>query len=164
MSRTSSIMGGVGSKSRSLGQIVKKSCLRARGHIFDPIFLKLDQDIFLDNMDWTGSKSRSQGQILLSLGTTLAQSPWNLIFSVDRCSAILFLLFCRGYQVDENIRVERIKPSMRKINCNDFCETCRAYHCNWDLILQSVDIKCVCKRRYCNFSHGPYGLKCFCLG
>mgnify|MGYP001562769297 CR=1 FL=1 len=50
ISRTSSIMGGVGSKSRSLGQIVEKSCLRARGHIFGPIFLKLAQDVCLDDI------------------------------------------------------------------------------------------------------------------
>ena len=50
MSRSSSIMGGVGSKSRSLGQIKVKSCLHSRGHIFSPIFLKLAQNVCLDNI------------------------------------------------------------------------------------------------------------------
>ena len=42
-------MGVVGSKSRSLGQIFENSCLHSRGHIFSPIFLKLDQS------DWPDS-------------------------------------------------------------------------------------------------------------
>ena len=43
-------MGGAGSKSRSLGQISVKSCIRPRSHIFDPIFLKLVQNVCLDNI------------------------------------------------------------------------------------------------------------------
>ena len=42
-------MGVVGSKSRSLDQILIKSCLHSRGHIFDPIFLKLGQNVCLDD-------------------------------------------------------------------------------------------------------------------
>ena len=34
-------MGQVGSKSRSLGQILEKPCVRFRGHIFTPIIIKL---------------------------------------------------------------------------------------------------------------------------
>ena len=40
-------MGVVGSKSRSLGQILEKSCLHSRGHIFDPIFFKLGQNDYM---------------------------------------------------------------------------------------------------------------------
>ena len=63
------IMGGVGSKSRSLGQILKKSCLHSRGHIFGPIFPKLAQNVCRDEMlveyDYgRGWIKRSQGQIL----------------------------------------------------------------------------------------------------
>ena len=43
-------MGGVGSKSRSLGQILEKACLHSRGHIFGLIFLKLAQDVCLDDI------------------------------------------------------------------------------------------------------------------
>ena len=50
MSWSSLIMDGVGSKSRSLGQILAKSCLHTRGHIFGPIFLKLAQNECLDNV------------------------------------------------------------------------------------------------------------------
>ena len=48
-SRTSSNMGGVGSKSRSVGQIFVKSCYHSRGHNFDPILIKLVQKANIDN-------------------------------------------------------------------------------------------------------------------
>ena len=64
-------MGHVGTKSRSPGQILEKPFVRSRAHIFGPIFLKLDQDLFLnDILDeiengscWV-KKTRSPGQIL----------------------------------------------------------------------------------------------------
>ena len=71
ISRTSSNMGGVGSKSRSLGQILVKSCYHSRGHNFDPIFIKLAQNAYIDNIldkfeyGWVGLKSRSLGQIFV---------------------------------------------------------------------------------------------------
>ena len=34
-------MGHVGSKTRSLGQFLEKSCVHSRGHNFDPIVMKL---------------------------------------------------------------------------------------------------------------------------
>ena len=49
-SRSSSIMGGVGSKCRSLGQILAKSCLHSSGHMFAPIFLILAQNDCLDGV------------------------------------------------------------------------------------------------------------------
>ena len=59
ISWSSSIMGGMGSKSRSLGQILVKSCLHSRGHNIDAIFLKLAQNVCLDNISgqfrsWVG--------------------------------------------------------------------------------------------------------------
>ena len=42
--------GVVGSKSRSLGQILEKACEHCRGHIFSPIFLKLAQKDCLDKI------------------------------------------------------------------------------------------------------------------
>ena len=66
-------MGGVKSKSRSLGQIFVKSCYHSRGHKFDPIFIKLAQNTYIDNISWTSSnmggvksKSRSVGQIFVN--------------------------------------------------------------------------------------------------
>ena len=59
-------MGCVGSKTRSLGQILEKSCVSSRGHIFSPIIMKLGQNVcqtFL-KMGHVGLKTRSQGQIL----------------------------------------------------------------------------------------------------
>ena len=50
ISRTSSNMGGVGLKSRSLGQIFVKSCYHSRGHNFYPIFIKLAQNTYIDNI------------------------------------------------------------------------------------------------------------------
>ena len=50
ISGTSLNMGQVGSKSRSVGQILGKPCLRSRGHIFCLIFFKLGQDVYLDDI------------------------------------------------------------------------------------------------------------------
>ena len=62
-------MGGIRSKSRSLGQIFVKSCYHTRGHNFDPIF-KLGQNANIDNISgqvriWVGSGLGSLGQIFV---------------------------------------------------------------------------------------------------
>ena len=49
-------MGNVGSKTRPLGQILGKPCVRFRGHIFSPIIMKFCQNVCLDK--------RPLGQIL----------------------------------------------------------------------------------------------------
>ena len=46
-SRTISKMGLVESKTRSLGQILEKPCVRSRGHIFSPLIMKLGQNVCL---------------------------------------------------------------------------------------------------------------------
>ena len=64
-------MVGVGSKSRSLGQIFVKSFYHSRGHNFDPFFIKIAQNAYIDNvsdkfnMGKIGPKSRSLGQIIV---------------------------------------------------------------------------------------------------
>ena len=40
-------MGQIGLSSRSLDQILEKSCVHSKGHSFDPIFMKLCQNINL---------------------------------------------------------------------------------------------------------------------
>ena len=50
ISRLSSNMGHVGSKSRSPGQISGNSCLHPRGHICYPILMKLCQNVCFDNI------------------------------------------------------------------------------------------------------------------
>ena len=65
-------MSHVGSKTRSLGHIFEKPCVRSRGHIFSLIIMKLGQNVCLDEskswaslkMGHVGSKTRSLGQIL----------------------------------------------------------------------------------------------------
>ena len=63
-------MGHVGSKTKSLGQILEKPCVLFRGQIFNPIIMKLSQNVCLDEisdefqMGHVGSKTRSLGQIL----------------------------------------------------------------------------------------------------
>ena len=64
-------MGDVRSKTRSLGQILEKPCVRSRGHIFSPIIMKLGQNICLDiisdgfeNESCHLQETRSLGQIL----------------------------------------------------------------------------------------------------
>ena len=49
-SRTTLKMGHVGSKIRSLGQMLEKPCVRSGGHIFSPILMKLDQNVFVDEV------------------------------------------------------------------------------------------------------------------
>ena len=43
-------MGHVGSKTRSVGQIIEKPCEHSRGHSFGPIIIKLAQNDHLDNI------------------------------------------------------------------------------------------------------------------
>ena len=43
-------MGYVGSKPRSLGQILEKSCVHSRGCIFSLIIFKLGQNVCLDKL------------------------------------------------------------------------------------------------------------------
>ena len=49
-SGTSLNLSHVGSKTRSLGQILEKPCERSRGHIFNPIIMKLGQNVCLDEI------------------------------------------------------------------------------------------------------------------
>ena len=69
-SHTSSKMSYVGSKTRSLGQILGKPCVRSRGHIFSPLIMKHSENVCLGEsrrslkMGHVGSKTRSVGQIL----------------------------------------------------------------------------------------------------
>ena len=43
-------MGNLGSKTRSVGQILEKPCVRSRGHIFSPIIMKHGQNVCLDEI------------------------------------------------------------------------------------------------------------------
>ena len=47
---SSSKLGHVGSKARSLGKILEKPHVRSRGHIFSPILMKLGQNVCLDEI------------------------------------------------------------------------------------------------------------------
>ena len=64
-SLTSLKMGHALSKTRSLGLMLEKPCVRSRGHIFNMIIMKLGQNFCLDEiLDKYRSKTRSLGQIL----------------------------------------------------------------------------------------------------
>ena len=43
-------MGHVGSKTRSLGQILEEPCVPSRGHIFSLIIMKLGENVSLDKI------------------------------------------------------------------------------------------------------------------
>ena len=45
ISRSSSKLGLVGSKTRSLGQILEKPCIHSKEHSFDPTFMKVCQNV-----------------------------------------------------------------------------------------------------------------------
>ena len=49
ISRSSSKLGHLGSKTRSPGQISGKSCYHSRGHIFQAIIINLAQNVCLDD-------------------------------------------------------------------------------------------------------------------
>ena len=49
ISRTNLEMGPVGSKTRSLGQMLENPCVYSRGHIFRLIFMKLGQNGYLND-------------------------------------------------------------------------------------------------------------------
>ena len=49
-SQTSLKIGHVGSKTRSLGEILEKPCVRSRGHIFSLIIMKLCQNVCVDEI------------------------------------------------------------------------------------------------------------------
>ena len=55
-SRSSLNLDHVGSKTRSLGQILKKNCVHFKGHSFDPKFMKLCQNV-------NSYKSRSSSKL-----------------------------------------------------------------------------------------------------
>ena len=61
ISRSSSKLGQVGLKTRSLGPILEKSCVHSKRHSFDPKFMKVWQSVNLGNIE---SKTRSLHQIL----------------------------------------------------------------------------------------------------
>ena len=50
MSRSSLTLGHVGSKTRSLGQILEKPCVDFRGHSFDEKVMKLLQNVNHDHI------------------------------------------------------------------------------------------------------------------
>ena len=70
ITRSSSKLGHVGSKTRSIGQILKKPCVHSRGHSFDLKFMKLYHDVIIIisrsslKLGHVGLKTRSLGQIL----------------------------------------------------------------------------------------------------
>ena len=53
ISRLSSNMGHVESKTRSVGQIIEKHCEHSRGHRFGPIIIKLAQNDYFNNISVT---------------------------------------------------------------------------------------------------------------
>ena len=68
-SQTSLKMGKVGSKTRSVGQILEKPCVRSRCHIFCLIIMKLGQNVCFGEISddfenrHVGSKTKSIGQM-----------------------------------------------------------------------------------------------------
>ena len=69
ISRSSSKLGYVGLKNRSLGQLLEKPCVHSRGHRFDHKFNYVRMLIIIMSrsslkLGHAGSKTRSLGQIL----------------------------------------------------------------------------------------------------
>ena len=66
---TSLKIGCVGSKTRSLGQILEKPCVHSKGHVFSPIIMKRGQNVCLNEISDkfgngpVGSETRSLGHM-----------------------------------------------------------------------------------------------------
>ena len=67
-SRTSSKMGHVGSKTSPLGYILEKPCVRSRSRIFNPIIMKLGQNVCLNEIsdDFEKRACRVKNQVTSS--------------------------------------------------------------------------------------------------
>ena len=82
MSRSSLKLGHVGSKTRSLGQIIEKPCVHSRGHSLDPNFMTLYQNYSAhkskssSKLGHVGSKTRSLGQIMKKTLCTLQRAQF----------------------------------------------------------------------------------------
>ena len=67
ISRSSSKLGHVGSKTRSLGQILEKPCEHSRGHNFDSKFMNIIRMLMIiisrsrSELGHVGSKTKSLG-------------------------------------------------------------------------------------------------------
>ena len=83
-------MGDVWSKTRSLGQILEKPCVRSRGHIFSPIIMKHDQNVCLDE-SLNEFEARSPSQIL--------EKPY--IPSIGHISSQIMMKLCHNVCFDE---------------------------------------------------------------
>ena len=97
---SSSNMGRMGSKSRSLGQFLEKYCLHSRGHIFSPIFLLRAFVLMISwsslIMGWGGVKKKvtsKKNLVYTPRATFFAQSSSNLlrilILMISRSSSIM---------------------------------------------------------------------------
>ena len=69
-------MGHVGSKTRSLGKIFEKPCVRTRGHILSPTVMKLGQNILfyeisdeLENGSWQSKNQDTKSNVRKTLYT-----------------------------------------------------------------------------------------------
>ena len=64
VSRPSSNMGPVGLKSRSLGQILENSCFHFRGHICDPVLIKLLMTVLVVFCVYVGLLNDSSDRVM----------------------------------------------------------------------------------------------------
>ena len=85
ISQSNSNTGHIRSKTRSEGQISSKPCSPAGGHSFALVFMKLYQNVCLDdilglNMGHVRSKTRSLGQIFLKSCSPMGGHSFALVF------------------------------------------------------------------------------------
>ena len=76
-------MGHVGSKTRSLGQLLEKPCVLSRRHSFDPVFMKLCQNDFL-----TLNKHFSRRAMLSDDSSCLVFKTF-MCFTVKTCAPVV---------------------------------------------------------------------------
>ena len=129
ISRSSLNMGHVGSKTRSPGQILGNSCLHPRGHICDPIFMKLCLNVCFDNILVTSENGlcRVKNQVTRS-------NLRKFLFTLQRLHLRPNLMkFCQNVYFD-NIQVKfeygscRFKNKVTKSNLRKFLFTLQRLH------------------------------------
>ena len=72
-------MGHVGSKTRSLSQMLDKPCVRSRGHIFSLIIMNLNKKVCLDEI----SDEFENGSRLVKNLVTRSNVRVNLVYALE---------------------------------------------------------------------------------
>ena len=131
-------MGHVGSKTRSLGQILQKFCVRCRGHIFSQIHIKMVR-IDASIKSWTSSKLRHVGSKTRSLGQILKKP---CIRSRGHIFSLILMI------IGQNVCLDEISDGFENGSCrsktrsqDQILGASFLFWCSWNLVRMFVLMK-----------------------